>query len=105
MQQKTKDIIIAILQAAKAPILNILKREGVQLALAATLKLAWMSDVRLWIISFVVDYLAEHIAKPVIDLFFRKVGYEYEVLDGKHLLKKIENSADVNEWDHNTNGV
>ena len=42
---------------------------------------------------------------PNVVYFFRKMGYLYEVQDGKHLLKKIADSADVGEWDEHTNGV
>lgn len=102
---KVKDLIIKLFETFKVQILNWLKKEATEKLLEELIKKPWMVDIRTWFIKFAVEKLADYVIKPAIDYFFRKMGYLYEVQDGKHLLKKIANSADVDEWDQHTNGV
>jgi hypothetical protein len=100
-----KNILIALMNSLKAPLLKILETEVVKIALANLIQAPWLLDFRTWAVKFAVDYLIQDIAKPIIDYFFQKVGYEYEVMDGEHLLKKIQNSANATEWEHNAHSV
>ena len=94
-----KNFIIAMLNAIKAPLLNWLEQTAVKEALAALIKSPWLVDFRTWAITWAVDYLAAELAKPVIDYFFMKVGYTYEVLDGEHLLTKLKNAKSSTDWE------
>lgn len=105
MVQKTKDILIAMMNSLKAPLLSFLEKEAVKVAIAKLVQSPFMADFRIWAIKFAVDYLVKDFIQPAINYFFQKVGYEYEVIDGKHLLKEIKNSPDIGTWDHNTDRV
>jgi len=89
----------------KSIIIQLMKKELVKLAVANLIKSAWMADFRAWIIALIVKYLVDEIAKPVIDLFFRKAGYTYEVVKGKHVLKEINSANDSGTWNNASNGV
>lgn len=98
MQKRTKDVLILIFQALKSPLMSFLEKEVIKFAISNLVKSAFMADFRIWLIKWIVELLMEEIAKPVVDLFFRKAGYLYEVADGHHTLKKIENADTVDEW-------
>lgn len=100
-----KDFLIEAFTLMKAPLLSLLEKQATKVLIATFINSAWMLDFRLWLVKFAVDYLSEHFIKPAIDYFFRKVGYAYEVQDGKHVLNKVINSTDVGEWDDNTDRV
>ena len=57
-----------------------------------------MGGFKAWAIRFVVEHLYDEVAKPLILLSFRKVGYVYHVEKGKHILRKIENAQDRDDW-------
>ena len=61
-----------------------------------------MADVRIWMINFAVDYLSDHFIKPAMDYFFRKLSLKYEVQNGKHILRQINDADTVDEWDRAT---
>lgn len=94
-----------LLKQLKGIILELMKKELVKIAVAKLVKTAFMADFRIWLISLIVKYLVDEVAKPVIDLFFRKAGYQYEVIEGRHLLKKIESSSNAGEWNEASNNV
>lgn len=94
-----------LLKQLKGIILELMKKELVKIAVAKLVKAAFMADFRAWLIALIVKYLVDEVAKPVIDLFFRKVGYQYEVIEGRHLLKKIESSNNAGEWNEASNNV
>lgn len=94
-----------LLKQLKGIILELMKKELVKIAVAKLVKTAFMADFRSWLVALIVKYLVDEVAKPVIDLFFRKVGYQYEVIEGRHLLKKIESSSNAGEWNEASNNV
>ena len=102
---KLKDFLLSAFISLKPSIMNYLEKRATKILLAKLIRSPWMLDIRVWLIGFAVDYLSEHLRKPAIDYFFRKVGYAYEVADGKHLLTKIANSSDVGEWEANADEV
>ena len=89
----------------KAIIIELMKKELVKIAVAKLVKTAFMADFRAWLIALIVKYLVDEVAKPVIDLFFRKAGYKYEVIKGTHVLKKIESSNNAGDWNDASNSV
>ena len=93
------------LKALKSILIDFLRKEAVKQALINLVKSGAFLGFRTWLVKFIVINLFDEVAKPIIDLSFRKVGYLVEVKNGEYLLKKIQNSADVNDWSNSVNGV
>ena len=93
------------LKALKLILVDFLKKELVKQALIDLVKSEAFLGVRTWVVKTIVTHLFDEVAKPIIDLSFRKLGYVVEVKKNEILLKKIQNSADVNDWSNNVNGV
>lgn len=92
-------------QAIKTPLLTTLENELVKAAIKKFVLSGPMLGLRTWAITFIVEKLFDDVAKPVIDLAFRKLGYIVEVTNGNVLLKKIQNASDASQWDDLTNRV
>lgn len=54
--------------------------------------------VKGFIIKYIVTELYDEVAKPIIQTAFEFIGYKYEVKRGEHVLRKIENAENVDEW-------
>lgn len=93
------------LKALKSILVDFLKKELVKQALIDLVKSEAFLGVRTWVVKTIVTHLFDEVAKPIIDLSFRKLGYVVEVKKNEILLKKIQNSADFNDWSNNVNGV
>ena len=93
------------LKALKSILIDFLRKEAVKQALINLVKSGAFLGFRTWLVRIIVIHLFDEVAKPIIDLSFRKVGYLVEVKNGEYLLKKIQNSADVNDWSNSVNGV
>ena len=93
------------LKALKSILVDFLKKELVKQALIDLVKSEAFLGVRTWVVKTIVTHLFDEVAKPIIDLSFRKLGYVVEVKKNEILLKKIQNSADLNDWSNNVNGV
>lgn len=93
------------LKALKSILIDFLRKEAVKQALINLVKSGAFLGFRTWLVRTIVIHLFDEVAKPIIDLSFRKVGYLVEVKNGEYLLKKIQNSADVNDWSNSVNGV
>ena len=93
------------LRALKSILVDFLKKEIVKQALINLVKSEAFLGVRTWVVKTIVTHLFDEVAKPIIDLSFRKLGYTVEVKKNEILLKKIQNSADVNDWSNNVNSV
>ena len=100
-----KNFLIACFNVCKAPILSFIEKEAVKIAISKLVQSPFLDDFRIWAIKFAVDYLVKDFAKPMVDYFFMKVGYGLEVVDGKYLLKEIQNSSSVGEWSQNADKV
>lgn len=94
-----------LLRKLKEPILSVLESEAVKFALKKLLGSLLIGGFRAWAIKFVVEHMFEELAKPLIDLSFRKIGYTIEVKNGEQILVKIANSGSVSDWDDATNSL
>jgi hypothetical protein len=92
-------------QIIKNLLLEFLKKEFIKVAIANLIKSAWMLDFRVWAVELIAGYLFEEIAKPLVNLFFRKSGYIYEVVNGKHTLKEINSATNSGDWGNASNNV
>jgi hypothetical protein len=100
-----KNVLIAVLNSFKAPILAILEREAIKILIANAIRSVWMLDFRLWMIDFSIQYLGDHVVRPMIDAFFRAVNYKIEVKDGEYVLKKINSASNVDDWNNAADNV
>jgi hypothetical protein len=94
-----KDFLIKLWFNLKSPLLSFLETHAVKFALKKLLGSLLVGGFRAWAIKFIVENLFEELAKPVIDLAFRKVGYAIEVTNGTYVLAQINASSTVDEWD------
>ena len=93
------------LKALKSILIDFLRKEVVKQAIVDLVKSEAFLGFRTWLVRTIVFHLFDEVAKPIIDLSFRKIGYIVEVKNGEYLLKKIQSSTDLNDWSNNVNGV
>ena len=93
------------LKALKSILIDFLRKEVVKQAIVDLVKSGAFLGFRTWLVRTIVLHLFDEVAKPIIDLSFRKIGYIVEVKNGEYLLKKIQSSTDLNDWSNNVNGV
>lgn len=82
----------------KTIVVNTLKSKVVTLALTSFLGSAALGGFRAWLVQYIVTELYDVVAKPIILFSFRKVGYTYEVIKGEHILRRIENADEIDDW-------
>lgn len=58
-----------------------------------------------FITKLVIRWTLNKTVNPAIDAAFREMNYQLEVANGTIILKKINNSSNINEWDISTNSV
>lgn len=79
---------------------ELLKLEFRKLLLKLLKKQA-LGGVRGWILSFVAEELAEDAVKYIINPILRKGNYVLEIKDGSHIVKKMEDATDYDDWRRN----
>ena len=84
-------------------VISFLKDKAVKIALKKILGNAMAGGIKGWIVKYVVTELYDEVAKPIIQLAFRTVGYYYEVKQGEHILRRIENAETSDEWRDSVN--
>lgn len=82
-----------------------LKGEFVKFALKKVLGTAAMGGFKAWIVSFIAKELYDEIGEPVIKAVLRKGRYQYEVLNGKMKIYKLDRSPDDNSYDDNVTDI
>ena len=87
-----------LLAWAKPALVNFLRTKAVKATLKKILGSTIAGGFYGWLVTYIVTELYDEVAKPIIQLAFRKVGYIYEVKKGEHVLKRIENAEDVDDW-------
>lgn len=85
-------------QLLKDVVIRLTKTQLVRFALRKILGSAVAGGFYGWIITFLVEEGFEHIVQPIMQAAFRKIGYAYSIVEGKHTLKEIENAEDVATW-------
>ncbi len=85
------------LSSFKKPLIDFLKGSAVKLALKKILGSAVAGGPLAWVISYVVTELFEEVAEPLILAGINRIGYTYDKIEGKVLIKNLneaENEAD-----------
>lgn len=82
----------------KAALIKIFRDKAVKAILKAVLGSAQAGGIKGWIIKYIATELFDEVAKPFMQFVFRRAGYAYDVNQGEHTLKRIENAQDVNDW-------
>lgn len=85
-------------QVLKDTVIKVTQTQLVRFALKKILGSAIAGGIYGWVITFLVEEGFEHVVQPIMQLAFRKVGYAYSVIDGKHTLKEVENAENVEAW-------
>lgn len=86
-------------QAIKTKLIEHLKGAAVKAALKKILGSAAMGGVKGWIVKFIVTELYEEIAEPVLKYGLNKIGYAYTKLEGKVIVKRLEEARENNDAD------
>ena len=79
-------------------LVNTLKDQTTKLLVKKILGAAAMGGVKAYILTYIVENLYDEIVAPITKGSFRKIGYSYEVINGRHILKPIQNAEDVESW-------
>lgn len=87
-----------LLAWAKPALIKFLKTKFIKTALKKILGSAAAGGIKGWIVKYVATELYDELAKPIINFTFRRIGYIHEVKNGQHVLTRIENAQDINEW-------
>jgi len=98
MKNRKESFFSKLITALKPAVINFLRTKVVKLALKKIVGSAVAGGIYGWIITYIVEELYDEIAKPIIQMAFRQMGYLYEVKKGEHILKRIENADDFDEW-------
>lgn len=86
-------------QLIKKAVIEQLKGAGVKLALKKILGTAAMGGFKAWLIKYIVTELFEEIGEPLIKAAFVKLGYYYDRIEGKIIVKKIQDAREDNDAD------
>ena len=76
-----------------------LKGAAVKAALIKFLGSSLAGGFKAWLIKFIVTELFEEIAEPIMKAGVVQAGYIYNRVEGKILIKRVENAQDQNEHD------
>ena len=87
-----------ILGWAKPALIKFLKQKAVKLTLKKVLGNALAGGVKGWLVKYIVTELFDEVAKPIIQGAFEYIGYRWEVKNGEHVLRKIENAETRDDW-------
>lgn len=97
--QKIVLLLDSLLAQLKAPLKRLIESE----LLAYTM--LQVPYIPKFITKLVVRWTLNKTINPAIDSAFREMNYQLEVANGTIILKKINNSSNVNEWDTATDIV
>lgn len=89
--------------AIKKIIIEQLKGAAVKAALKKLLGSAVMGGPKAWIIKFIVTELFEEIGEPIIKAGFTFMGYQYARIEGKIIVKKLEQAREDNNAENYDN--
>lgn len=95
---KPKFSFTAFLEWAKPALVKFLKDKAIKTALKKLLGNAMAGGIKGWIVKYVVTELYDEVAKPIIQGAFEYLGYKYEVRNGEHVLRKIEDAENRDDW-------
>lgn len=79
---------------------ELLKIEFKKLLLKLLKKQA-MRGIRGWLLSFVAEEMAEDAIKYIINPVLRKGNYVLEIKNGNHIVKKMEDATNYDDWRRN----
>lgn len=82
----------------QATLIKFLRDKAVKQILKAILGTAKAGGIKVWIIKYIATELFDEVAKPFMQYIFQRAGYAYDVRQGEHTLKRIENAQDVDAW-------
>lgn len=85
--------------AIKKILIEQLKGAAVKAALKKLLGSAVIGGPKAWIIKYIVTELFEEIGEPLIKAAFIKMGYYYDRVEGKIIVKKIHDAREDNDAD------
>ena len=87
----------------QAEILKQLKGEIVKVALRTFLKSGAGAGFQVWLVTFIAEEFADEIAEPIVKAMFTRAGYTYRKIDGKIMVKKLEEAQESgDEADYNS---
>lgn len=98
MKNKKNTEKVSLWGRLKTALISWLKSKAVTMALKKILGSAMAGGFKGWLVKYIVTELFEELAEPVIKYAFRKVGYIYEVKKGEHILRRIENAENRDDW-------
>ena len=78
-------------------VINFLKSEFIKLALVKILKSTALGGFRTFAIKFIAKNLFEEIAEPLIKAGLIQAGYYYNKVEGKVLIKRLEEARRDND--------
>lgn len=89
----------------RSPVRTILENELTKALIKKFITSSFGVGVKTWLIKYIVEHLMSDVAIPVANLIVQKASYEIEVINGQVLLKKIQNSTNLDEWIDNARRV
>ena len=83
----------------KDQFIKFLRGEAVKLALKKILGSAAAGGFKAWLVSFVVKELYDEIGEPLVRAALNRVGYTYDKIEGKVLIKKLREADNEADYD------
>lgn len=95
-------------EAIKLAVIEQLKGAAVKAALKKLLGSAALGGFKTWIIKYIITELFEELAEPLMKAAFVKMGYFYDRVEGKIIVKRIEQAREAGngeDYDNATDDV
>ena len=93
------------LSSFKKPLIDFLRGSAVKLALKKILGSAAAGGFVGWIVTYIVTELFEEIAEPLILAGINRIGYTYDKIEGKVLIKELNEAENETDYDSTVNDI
>jgi len=86
-------------------IVKILRGEAIKLALKKILGSAAAGGFKAWLIKIIVKEFYDEIGEPLIRAGINRVGYTYDKIEGKVLIKKLDKADNETDYDNTIDDI
>jgi hypothetical protein len=83
----------------KENLINFLRGHAVKLALKKILGSAAAGGFKAWLVKYVITELYDEIGEPLVRAAVNRIGYTYDKVEGKVLIKKLNEAQNEADYD------
>lgn len=98
MLENLKGILKEQLGSLKDKLIHFAKEYLIKFAFQKIIGKVAFSGIKGKILKFIMVELFEELGQPLIESSFEALGYSYKYEDGKHVLNKVEDAENADNW-------